>query len=122
MDTMMKLMQDAAMTMMPADGATSSMFAGPEVMSGRVSAKRDGMGLTLMLSDDFVVPNAPAPHWRVVDAAGETYLLQRLEVAGGRTNRSIRVPAYVPQVARVQIWCAFAEVVLGEASFTTPVM
>jgi len=32
------------------------------------------------------------------------------------------VPKYVKNVAKVQIWCAFAEVNLGEASFSSPVM
>jgi hypothetical protein len=100
----------------------SSRFEGPEVTTGRVLAKRDGTGLVLSLSDDFVVPNAPAPHWQVVDASGNAYLLQRLMVADGRTNRTITVPAYVRQVARVRIYCAFAEVVLGEVSFPSPVM
>jgi hypothetical protein len=27
----------------------------------------------------------------------------------------------VPNVAKVQIWCAFAEVLLGEAAFDKPV-
>jgi len=31
------------------------------------------------------------------------------------------VPSYVRDIARVQIWCAFAETLLGEASFETPV-
>ena len=31
-------------------------------------------------------------------------------------------PKYVKNVAKVQIWCPFAEVDLGEASFSSPVM
>jgi len=31
------------------------------------------------------------------------------------------LPAYVPDVAKVQIWCAFAETLLGEAAFDEPV-
>jgi hypothetical protein len=32
-------------------------------------------------------------------------------------NRSITLPSYISDVAKVQFWCAYAEVVLGEASF-----
>ena len=112
----MNTMTTSPMTM------ASTRFAGPEVNAGCVIASRDTNGITLSWSDDFTVPGAPAPHWQVVDAAGNVYLLQRLQVANGRDNRSIRVPAYVRQVSQVRIYCAFAEVVLGEATFSTPVM
>jgi len=45
-----------------------------------------------------------------------------LDIKGGKVNRSITVPSYVPDIAKVQIWCAFAETLLGEASFVSPVM
>ncbi len=102
--------------------STSGTFAGPEVMGGHVLATRNTDGIMLTLSADFTVPGAPAPHWQVVDSAGNAYLLQRLQVAGDRMHRTITVPAYVRQVAKVRIYCAFAEVVLGEASFPSPVM
>ena len=79
------------------------------------------MKLALTLSDDFVIPNTPAPHWQVVDTDGNVYLLQRLKIKGDKVNKTIIVPSYVGNVAKVQIWCAFAETLLGEASFTTPV-
>jgi len=100
----------------------STLFNGPEVKGGSVMATRTSDGIMLSLSDDFMIPGAPAPHWQVVDAAGNAYLLQRLQVAGDRVNRTITVPAYVRQVSKVRIYCAFAEVVLGEVSFTSPVM
>lgn len=96
---------------------TSGKFEGAEVKGGSVTLDPQGGMSTLMLSDDFVVPNAPAPHWRVVDDMGNSYLLQRLMVAGGKYHQTIVLPAYVKSVAKVQIWCAFAEVTLGEASF-----
>jgi hypothetical protein len=77
----------------------------------------------LTLSDDFKVPDTPDPHWQVVDSKGNTYLLQRLGaknlagLAKDRINMSITLPAYVKDVAKVQIYCAWAEVVLGEAPF-----
>lgn len=109
-------------TTMNSMSTTSGSFDGPEVLGGSVAAMRDANGITLTWSDDFVIPMAPAPHWQVVDAAGNAYLLQRLQTAGDRVNRSVRVPAYVRQVSQVRIYCAFAEVVLGEASFPSPVM
>jgi hypothetical protein len=112
----METMTSSPMTM------ASTPFMGPEVKSGCVIAKRDLNGLTLSWSDDFMVPGAPAPHWQVVDAAGNAYLLQRLEVVNGRQNRTVTVPAYVRQVSSVRVYCAFAEVVLGEATFSSPVM
>jgi hypothetical protein len=36
-------------------------------------------------------------------------------------NRSITLPAYIPDVAKVQIYCAWAETLLGEATFAKPV-
>jgi hypothetical protein len=55
------------------------------------------------------------------DAKGATFLLQRLPIKGDEVNREITVSDCVGDVATVQIGCAFAEVVLGEASFATPV-
>ena len=36
-------------------------------------------------------------------------------------KKEIVVPAYIKDVAKVQIYCAWAEAVLGEASFSSPV-
>ncbi len=101
--------------------SVSGPFAGPEVNGGRVSCERSDEGIELELSPDFLIPEAPAPHWQVVDTMGNAHLLQRLKVSGDRENRTITVPGYVKNVASVRIWCAFAEVVLGEASFEVPV-
>jgi hypothetical protein len=32
------------------------------------------------------------------------------------------LPVQINDVAKVQIWCAYAEVLLGEASFTKPIV
>jgi hypothetical protein len=99
----------------------SSKFAGPKANTGTVThTVVDGKNV-LTLSDDFKVPGTPDPHWQVVDSKGNTYLLQKLSIKGDKVNRTITLPAYVPDVSKVQIWCAFAEVVLGEASFDHPV-
>ncbi len=92
----------------------SPVFHGAKVNAGTVSCKHDSNGLVLTLSDDFVVPETPAPHWQVVDSRGNAYLLNLLEIKGDKLNKTITVPRYVHDVAKVQIWCAFAEVLLGE--------
>jgi hypothetical protein len=101
---------------------TTKVFTGVKVNAGTVThSKVDGKNV-LTLSDDFVVPGTPDPHWQVVDSNGTVYTLDRLQAKNGKYNKSIVVPAYVPNVVKVQIWCAFAETVLGETSFESPVM
>lgn len=103
-------------------------FAGAKVNAGTVThSVKDGRQV-LTLSPDFVVPDTPDPHWQVVDSKGNTYQLQRLGVkslgglAKDRVNMSIVVPDYVKDIVKVQIYCAWAEAVLGEASFAMPQM
>src|SRR5207244_4304554 len=98
-----------------------SVFAGAKVNGGTVSATTTGGRIVLTYSDDFKIPDTPAPHWQVVDSKGNIYLLQRLQIKDNKVNKTITLPAYVHDVAKVQIWCAFAEVLLGEASFDKPV-
>ena len=104
---------------------TSSQFQGPKVNKGTVTHSiKDGKSV-LTLSDDFVVPDTPDPHWQVVDSDGNVYLLDRLKTkafVGTSFKKEIVVPKYVKNVAKVQIWCAFVEVNLGEATFSSPVM
>ena len=57
----------------------------------------------------------------MVDSKGNTYLLNRLVIKGDKFNKSITVPSYVHDIAKVQIWCAWAEANLGEASFDKPI-
>ncbi len=101
---------------------TSKPFSGVKVNGGTVSVSEKGHALVLTLSDDFEVPETPAPHWQVVDSRGQAHLLQRLVIKGDKLNKSIEVPSYVLDVAKVQIWCAFAEVNLGETTFDSVVM
>ena len=104
---------------------TSSQFQGPKANKGTVTHSiKDGTGV-LTLSDDFVVPDTPDPHWQVVDSDGNVYLLDKLKTKafiGTNYKKEIVVPKYVKNIAKVQIWCAFAEVNLGEAAFSSPVM
>lgn len=96
---------------------TSKKFEGVKANTGTVMhAKKDGKHI-LTLSDDFKIPDAPAPHWQIVDSKGNVYLLQRLQIKGDKYNKSIVVPSYIKDIARVQIWCAWAETLLGETTF-----
>ena len=102
---------------------TTNAFGGAKVNGGTVThTVKDGKHV-LTLSSDFQVPDTPDPHWQVVDSNGTVHLLQRLGVkslgglAKDRINTSITLPSYVRDVAKVQIYCAWAEAILGEASF-----
>jgi hypothetical protein len=115
-------------TLAMAQSQTTKPFGGAKVNGGTVTyVAKDGKA-TLTLSDDFKVPDTPDPHWQVVDSNGNTYLLQRLGakslggLAKDRINMSITLPAYIRDVTKVQIYCAWAEAVLGEASFAKPQM
>lgn len=103
-----------------AQSKTSASFAGPKANKGTVTYSVQQGKQMLTLSPDFVVPDTPDPHWQVVDAKGTPYLLQRLMIKGDKLNRTIELPAYIKDVSKVVIWCAWAEVNLGEASFAAP--
>jgi hypothetical protein len=98
---------------------TSKPFAGVKANTGTVMATVDNGKITLRVSDDFVIPDTPAPSWQVVDSKGNVYLLNQLKIKGDKTNRQITLPSYIMDVAKVQIWCSWAEALLGETSFDT---
>ncbi len=100
---------------------TSTPFAGPKANKGTVSHSKVNGKSTLTLSDDFVVPDTPDPHWRLVDSDGRVYDLDRLKIKDDKYTQSVEIPGYVKNVAKVVIWCAWAEANLGEASFSKPV-
>ena len=105
-----------------AQSQTSKPFAGAKVNSGTVTMKTMNGQRTLTLSDDFKVPDTPDPHWQIVDSQGRVFLLQRLGVknlgglAKDKINMTITLPSYLSDVAKVQIYCAWAEAVLGETT------
>jgi hypothetical protein len=105
-----------------ADAHTTAKFEGVKANSGTATHGRSGNSDTLTWSDDFKIPETPAPHWQVVDTKGNVFLLQRLTIKGDKQNRTITLPAYIHDVAKVQIWCAYAETLLGEAPFAKPIM
>ena len=106
------------------DAHTTGQFQGPKANKGHVThSTRDGKSV-LTLSDDFVVPDTPDPHWQVVDSDGQTYQLDKLKkkaFIGDKYQKEIVLPGYVKNVSKVIIWCAWAEANLGEASFSSPV-
>jgi len=99
----------------------SKPFMGPKANKGYVTHTKQGNDSILTLSDDFVVPDTPDPHWRVIDSKGTVYDLAKLKIKNDGYNKSIKLPPYIKDVAKVVIWCAFAETNLGEASFNKPV-
>ena len=107
------------------DAHTTGQFQGPKANKGHVThSTRDGKSV-LTLSDDFVVPDTPDPHWQVVDSDGQIYQLDKLKkkaFIGDKYQKEIVLPGYVKNVSKVIIWCAWAEANLGEASFSSPVM
>jgi hypothetical protein len=112
-----------------AQGQVSKPFTGAKVNAGTVAHTMQDGKHVLTLSGDFQVPDTPDPHWQIVDSKGRVFLLQRLKikgalagVAGDRINMSITLPAYITDIAKVQIYCAWAEAVLGETTFTATLM
>jgi len=96
---------------------TSKVFSGAKVNAGTVTHSVQGGKHVLRLSPEFKVPDTPDPHWQVVDSKGNVFLLQRLGIKEDKVNLVITLPAYVQDVAKVQIYCAWAEAVLGETTF-----
>jgi hypothetical protein len=106
-----------------ADGAhTSSKFEGPKANTGTVTHSIENGKSILRVSADFKVPDTPAPTWRVVDSKGNIYTLDAFKIKGGNgQKREVVVPSYVHDIVKVQVYCAWAEVILGEANFASAV-
>src|SRR5438128_9920306 len=106
------------------DMHTSSQFQGPKANKGPVThSARDGKSV-LTLSDDFVVPDTPDPHWQAVDSDGNAYNLDKLKkksLPSDKYQKEIVLPSQVKNAWKGIIWCAWAETNLGEASFSSPV-
>lgn len=99
---------------------STNKFQGPKANTGTAMHFTENGKSMLKVSDDFKVPDTPAPTWRVVDSKGQIYTLDAFKIKGGE-KREVVVPAYVHNIAKVQVYCAFAEVLLGESSFSIPV-
>ena len=101
---------------------TTSKFEGPKANTGTVTHSIENGKSILRVSADFKVPDTPAPTWRVVDSKGNIYTLDAFKVkAGNKEKREVVVPSYVHDIVKVQVYCAWAEVLLGEAAFTSPI-
>ena len=107
------------------DVHTSSKFEGAKANTGTVMHYNENGKSMLKVSDDFKVPDTPAPTWRVVDGKGNVYTLDAFKIkgtlGGNAEKREVVVPAYVSNIVEVQVYCAWAEVLLGEASFSQAV-
>src|SRR2546428_13839549 len=66
------------------DQHTSSKFEGPKANTGTVTHSKQGKMNVLMLSDDFVGSEKPAPHWQIVDSKGSVSFPQRLKLKGAK--------------------------------------
>jgi hypothetical protein len=99
----------------------SGPFQGAKANTGFVTHMTENGKSVLVLSDDFTPPDTPDPHWQLVDSKGNVYLLNKLKIKNDGYNKKLVVPSYVKDVKTVQIWCAWAETLLGEASFEKPV-
>lgn len=105
-----------------AQSMTSKRFAGAKVNDGTVTHTVINGKHVLTLSSDFKVPDTPDPHWQIVDSKGRVYQLQRLGIKGDKVNTSITLPSYISDISKVQIYCAWAEVLLGETTFDAKVL
>lgn len=95
----------------------SRPFTGAKVNGGTVTMVMDAGKVTLTLSSDFRVPDTPDPHWQVVDSRGQVFTLERLKIKDDKLNQTITLPRDVKGVAKVIIYCAWAEANLGETTF-----
>ncbi len=102
------------------DVHSTATFRGPKANTGTAMHTYENGKSILRVSADFKVPDTPAPTWRVVDSNGNIYTLDAFKIKGGE-KRQVMVPSYIPNVVKVQVYCAFAEVLLGETSFSSPV-
>jgi len=102
------------------DSHTSGPFQGPKANTGTVTHSSENGKSILRVSADFKVPDTPAPTWRVIDSKGNIYTLDAFKIKGGE-KREVEVPAYVKDIVKVQVYCAWAQVLLGEAGFSTAV-
>jgi hypothetical protein len=114
------LVAGVAMAANKADVHTTSGFQGPKANTGTAQHTHENGKSILRVSSDFKVPDTPAPTWRIVDSNGIVYTLDAFKIKGGE-KREVAVPAYVKDIAKVQVYCAWAEVLLGEAGFSSPV-
>src|ERR1043165_10182076 len=70
----------------------SKPFSGAKVNKGTVTMVVDAGKTVLTLSDDFEVPGTPDPHWQIVDAKGNVFLLQGPPATGAKATQPTTPP------------------------------
>jgi hypothetical protein len=80
------------------DGHKSGPFQGEKANTGFVTHTTEGGKSMLTLSDDFVAPQTPDPHWQVVDSKGNSYLLQKLMIKGEGFSAKAFGPRFCPLI------------------------
>ena len=96
---------------------TSSQFQGPKANKGTVTHSiKDGKSV-LTLSDDFVVPDTPDPHWQVVDSDGNVYLLDKLKTKAFIGNNALSVTAVTSVAGKLRSFAEIFFVPFAEAAF-----
>ena len=103
-----------------ADQHKTNKFEGTKANTGMAVHSMENGKSILRVTSDFKVPDTPAPTWRVVDSRGSIYTLDAFKIKGGE-KREVVVPGYVHDIAKVQVYCAWAQILLGEASFAQAV-
>lgn len=98
----------------------TNQFKGAKANTGMAVHYVENGKPMLKVTDDFKVPDTPAPTWRAIDSRGNIYTLDAFKIKGGE-KRQIALPPYIKDLAKIQVYCAWAEVLLGEASFNAPV-
>src|SRR5215467_3046869 len=79
------------------DSHKSGPFQGAKANKGFVTHTIANGKSTLTLSDDFVPPQTPDPHWQIVDSNGKTYLLDRLMTKNQKVKKIDRCPRLRPR-------------------------
>ena len=79
------------------DAHKSRPFQGAKANKGFVTHATQNGKSTLTLSDDFVPPQTPDPHWQIMDSNGKTYLLDRLMTKNQKVKKIDRCPRLRPR-------------------------
>ena len=80
----------------------TGMFEGAKANKGFAThSTHDGKSV-LRVSDDFIIPDTPAPSGQIVDSKGNTCVLNQFKFKRG-TSRQVIVPEYVHDSAKVQV-------------------
>ena len=95
------------------------MFEGAKTPAVIIHSYKKGRSI-LEVGWNFDIHESPAPTWRVVDSRRSVYTLDAFLTKAGHKSK-VMVPTYVKDVAKVQVYCAWSETVLGEAKFFPPV-